>query len=90
MFSKLQPKICSMGIEDNLIFFGCGSDAVPTNSHNRHITKIPSLHGINLTLFDGRLSEDSITWPLGPIFGIFIPTFHIIVITVVRIFRQVS
>jgi hypothetical protein len=30
------------------------------------------------------------TWPPGPIFGIFIPAFHIEVIAIIRILRQPS
>src|SRR5690348_13848505 len=41
-----------------------------------------------MTLFNGRFSEDGMAWPLGLILRIFISTFHIITITVIRIFRQ--
>jgi hypothetical protein len=74
-------------VHNNFIFFGCGGSAVSSNSHNRHVTKVSSLHGINLTLFYGRLSKNGMTWPLGSVFGIFIPNFHIKIITIVRVFR---
>jgi hypothetical protein len=70
-------------VNNNFIFFGCGGGAVSPNPHNRHVTKVSPLHGINLTLFNGRLSKDGMTWSPGPVLGIFIPTFHIKVITIV-------
>ena len=65
-----------------------GRDVVVSASpHNRHIPKIPSPHVFEMTLFDGRFSEDLMTWPLGPILRIFVPTFHIVAIVVTSIFR---
>jgi hypothetical protein len=86
--SKTRPHKAS--VDNNLIFFRCRGGAVPSNPHNRHVTKVSSLHGVNLTLFNGRFSKDGMAWSLGLIFGIFIPTFYIEVITITRIFRQIS
>jgi hypothetical protein len=68
-------------VDNNLIFFRSRGGAVPSNPHNRHVMKVSSLHGVNLTLFNGRLSEDGMAWPPGPVFRIFI--------AIVRIFRQI-
>jgi hypothetical protein len=89
--AQRESKTCfhKASINNNYIFFWRRGSAVSPNSHNRHVTKISPLHGINMTLFDRRLSEDGMAWPLRPIFGIFIPTFHIIFITIVRIFNQI-
>jgi hypothetical protein len=89
--AQWEPKTClqKASVDNNLIFFRSRGGAVPSNPHNRHLTKVYSFYGVNLTLFDGRLSEDGMAWPPGPVFRIFIPTFHIIVIAIVRIFRQI-
>jgi uncharacterized membrane protein (DUF106 family) len=42
-----------------------------------------------MNLLNSRLSEDGMAWSLGPVLRIFIPTFHIIVIAIVGIFRQI-
>jgi hypothetical protein len=56
-----ESKTClhKASVNDNFIFFGCG--VVSPNPHNRHVMKVSSLHGINLTLFYGRLSKDGMT-----------------------------
>jgi hypothetical protein len=91
-FAQWEPKAClhEASVNNNFIFLGCRGGTISPNSHNRNVTKVSSLHGINLTLFDGRLSEDGMTWPPGPIFGIYIPAFHIEVIAITRILRQAS
>jgi hypothetical protein len=74
-------------VDNNFIFLRGRDDAVSANSHDRHVTKVPSSHIVKMTLFNGRFFEDSMAWSPGPIFRIFIPTFHIIAIVVTSIFR---
>jgi hypothetical protein len=62
-------------VDNNFIFLRGRDDVVSANSHDRHVTKVPSSHVVKMTLFNSRFSEDSMAWSLGPIFGIFIPTF---------------
>jgi hypothetical protein len=54
-YAQWESKTClhKASINNNFIFFGCRGGAVSPNAHNRHVTKISSLHGINLTLFNG-------------------------------------
>jgi hypothetical protein len=60
---------------------------VSTSPHNRHVPKVPSSHVLKMTLFNDSFSEDKMAWQPGSILRIFIPTFHIIAITVTSIFR---
>jgi hypothetical protein len=88
-FAQWEPKtrLQKASVDNNLIFFRSRGGVVPSSPHSRHITKLSSLHGVNVTLFNSRLSEDGMAWPLGPVFRIFIPTFHIIIIAIIRIFK---
>jgi hypothetical protein len=74
-------------VDHNFIFFRGRDVVVPASPSNRHIPKVPSSHVLMMTLFDGRFTENRMTWSLGPILRIFAPTFHIITITVTSIFR---
>jgi hypothetical protein len=59
-FAQWEPKtrLHKASVDNNLIFFRSRGGVVPSNTHNRQVTKVSSLHGVNLTLFNGRLSED--------------------------------
>jgi hypothetical protein len=85
---KPKTSLKKASVDNNFIFLRGRDDVVSANSHDRHVTKVPSSHVVKMTLFNNRFSEDSMAWSLGPIFRIFIPTFHIITITVISIFRQ--
>jgi hypothetical protein len=61
---------------------------VSASPHNRHIPKVPSPHVFEVTLLDGRFSENCVTWSPGSILRIVASTFCIITITVTSIFRQ--
>jgi hypothetical protein len=74
-------------VNNNFVFLRGRDVVVSASPHNRHIPKVPPSHVLKMTLFNGRFSEDSMAWPLGPIFKISIPTFHIIAIVVTSIFR---
>jgi hypothetical protein len=89
-FAQWEPKTCfpEASINNNFVLLRSRGSTVSSNSDNRHVAKISPPHGVNMTLFDSRLSEDSMTWPPGSILRIFIPTLHIITITVIRIFGQ--
>jgi hypothetical protein len=71
----------------NFIFLRGRDVVVSASPHNRLVPKVPSSHILKMTLLNGRFSEDKMAWPLGPIFRIFIPTFHIIAIAITSIFR---
>jgi hypothetical protein len=75
-------------VDYNFVFFGSRNSSVYVSPHNRHISKIPSSYIIKMTMFDSRFSEDCMTWSPGSIFRVFTPTLHIIVVTIISIFRQ--
>jgi hypothetical protein len=87
-FAQRKPKtnLQKASIDNNFVFLRSRDDVVSSNPHERHVAKIPPPHSVNMTLFDSRLSEDSMTWPSGPILKIFIPTLYVITIAVFRIF----
>ena len=60
-FAQWEPKVCLQKalVNNNFIFFRSRGGAVSSNPHNRHVTKVSSSHGVNMTLLNGRLSEDS-------------------------------
>jgi hypothetical protein len=88
--AQREPKtsLQKASINKNFIFLRSRDDVVSTNPHDRHVTKVPSSHVVNMTLVNSRFSEDDMAWSLGSIFRIFISTLHIITITVISIFKQ--
>jgi hypothetical protein len=82
-----KPRFHKTSIDNYLVSFGQRDIIFSFSLNNRNVTKIPSPHGINLSLFDCRLSENNMAWPPGPIFGILSLTFSIKVFTVTRILR---
>jgi hypothetical protein len=85
---KPKPNFEEASVNDNFVFLRGKDVVVFASSHNRHIPKVSSSHALKVTLLDGRFSENQMTWPPGPVLGIFTPTFSIITITVTSIFRQ--
>jgi hypothetical protein len=83
-----KPSFKEASEDHNFILLRRRSVIVFTSPHNRYISKVPPPHALKVTLLDGRLSENCMAWPPRSIFGIFTPTFCIIVITVTSIFRQ--
>jgi hypothetical protein len=85
---KLKPSFEEASVNHNLVFLRGRDVVVSASSHNRHILKVSSSHALKVILFDGRFSENRMTWPPGPVLRIFTPTFSIITVTVTSIFRQ--
>jgi hypothetical protein len=71
---ELKTSLKKASVDNNFIFLRSRYDVVSTNSHDRHVTKVPSSHVVKMTLFNSRFSEDSMAWSPGPIFRIFIST----------------
>jgi hypothetical protein len=69
----------------NFVLFRRRNIVVSASPHNRHIPKVPSPHVFEVTLLNGRFSENCMTWSPGPILRIFAPTFRIIAITVTSV-----
>src|SRR5699024_11086750 len=88
-FAQREPKAClqKASVNNDFIFLRSRGAVVSSNPHNRHVAKVSSSHGVNMTLFNGQFPEDGMAWSPGPILRIFISTFHIKFITVIRIFR---
>jgi hypothetical protein len=85
-----KPRFHKTSVDNYLVSFGQRDVTLSSSPHNRNVTKIPYPHGINLSLFDCRLSENNMAWPLGPIFGILSLTLCIEVFTVAGILRYSS
>jgi hypothetical protein len=84
---KPKPSLKKASVDNNFIFLRSRDVVVSASPHDRHVPKVPSSHVLKITLFSGQFSEDSMAWSPGPIFRIFIPTFHIITVVVTSIFR---
>src|SRR5688572_27540733 len=85
---KSQYSLQEASEDYDFILFGSRHSLLPVICpHNRHVSKIPSPHGIKMTLFNVRFSEDCVTWSPRSIFGVFTPTFYIIAITITNVFR---
>jgi hypothetical protein len=67
-FAQRKPKtsLQKASIDNNFVFLRSRDDVVSSNPHERHVTKVSS-HGVNMTLFNSRFSEDGMAWSLGPI-----------------------
>jgi hypothetical protein len=72
----------------NFVLLRRGNVVVSASPHNRHIPKVPSPHVFEVTLLDGRFSENCMTWSPGSILRIFASTFYVITVTVTSIFKQ--
>jgi hypothetical protein len=85
---KPKTNLKKASVDNNFILLGGRDDVISASSHDRHVAKVPSSHVVKTTLFNNRFFEDSMAWSLEPIFRIFTPTFHIITINVISVFRQ--
>src|SRR5688572_18500749 len=85
---KSQSSLQEASEDYDFILFGSRRSLLPgICPHNRHVSKIPSPHGIKMTLFDARFFEDCVTWSPRSIFGVFTTTIRIITVTITCIFR---
>jgi hypothetical protein len=84
---ELKPRFLETSVDNYLVSFGQRDITLFSSLHNRNVTKIPSPHGTNLSLFGCRFSENNMAWPPGLIFGILSLTFSIKVFIVTGILR---
>jgi hypothetical protein len=56
---ELKTSLQKASIDNNFIFLRSRDDVVSSNPHDRHVTKVSSSHGVNMTLFNGQFSEDA-------------------------------
>jgi hypothetical protein len=61
-------------VNHNFVLLRGRDVVVPASPHNRYVPKVPSSHVLKMTLFNGQFPKDSMAWPPGLIFRIFIPT----------------
>jgi hypothetical protein len=83
---KPKSSLKKASVDNNFVFVRSRDIVVSASPHDRHVPKIPSSHVVKVTLFNSRFSEDSMTWSTGSIFRIFVSAFHVITITLIRIF----
>src|SRR5688572_16151204 len=86
---ETKPSLEEASEDYNFIFFGGGRSFFPSiSSHNRYVSEISPPHIINVTLLDGRFSENRVTWSPRSIFGLFPATFYIKTVAVISVFGQ--
>jgi hypothetical protein len=55
---KPKPSLEEVSENHNFVLLRSRNVVVSASPHNRHIPKVPSPHVFEVTLFDGRFSED--------------------------------
>jgi hypothetical protein len=85
---KPKPSFEEASENHNFVFLRGRDVVVSTSPHNRHISKVSPPHVFEVTLLNGRFSENCMAWSPGSILRIFATTFCIITVTVTSILRQ--